>query len=93
MSDPFILKLKYPITSPVNKGKIETVTMRQPLECADFLAGAKASTSGVGAEMIAAIVARVTGLVPAEVEKLAYSDYKHLAAKVVVELSDDEGKE
>jgi len=66
MSDPFVLKLKHPITSPINKGKIETVTMRQPLECADFLAGAKAS--GVAAEMIAAIVARVTGMVPAEVE-------------------------
>jgi hypothetical protein len=91
MSDPFVLKLKHPITSPINKGKIETVTMRQPLECADFLAGAKAS--GVAAEMIAAIVARVTGMVPAEVEKLAYSDYKHLAARIVTELSDDEGKE
>jgi len=91
MTDKFVLKLRHPFESPINKKTIDQVAMRLPVLVEDMLVGAKASTNGQ--EQTRQIVARLCALDVSEINKMAFKDYAKLAAQLDSEMADEEGKE
>jgi hypothetical protein len=89
MADNFVLKLKHPFESPINKKTIDQVSMRLPVLVEDMIVGAKSSSNGM--EQTRHIIARLTALDVSEVAKMSWLDYSKLAGAMGLE--DEEGKD